>query len=162
MNKLPRGGLPSQKKKEKNMNRQIVCPAIYKHFKHSENNKIINNYLYVTLATSIPLISFEEELKTKIVVPENHQTMGAIGAALLAMENHQYTEKPTTFSGWEVGDMHFASITCDCNGCSNQCEVITIVEGMDEHNHPHYENIKDIQGNIIARWGGTCGRWDIA
>lgn len=106
--------------------------------------------------------AFEEELKTKIVVPENHQTMGAIGAALLAMENHQYTEKPTTFRGWEVGDMHFASITCDCNGCSNQCEVITIVEGMDEHNHPHYENIKDIQGNIIARWGGTCGRWDIA
>ena len=22
--------------------------------------------------------------------------------------------------------------------------------------------IGDIQGNIIARWGGTCGRWDIA
>ena len=88
--------------------------------------------------------------------------MGAIGAALLAMENHQYTNKETTFRGWEVGDMHFASITCDCNGCSNQCEVITIVEGLDEHNHPHYENIKDIQGNIIARWGGTCGRWDIA
>ena len=21
---------------------------------------------------------------------------------------------------------------------------------------------KDIKGNIIARWGGTCGRWDIA
>ena len=106
--------------------------------------------------------AFEEELKTKIVVPENHQTMGAIGAALLAMENHQYTEKPTTFRGWEVGDMHFASITCDCNGCSNQCEVITIVEGMDEHNHPHYETIKDIQGNITARWGGTCGKWDLA
>ena len=25
-----------------------------------------------------------------------------------------------------------------------------------------YENIKDIKGNIIARWGGTCGRWDIS
>ena len=48
------------------MNRQIVCPAIYKHFKHSENTGIINNYLYVTLATSIPLISFEEELKSAL------------------------------------------------------------------------------------------------
>ena len=36
--------------------------------------------------------AFEEALGHKIVVPENHQTMGAIGAALLAMENHQYTE----------------------------------------------------------------------
>ena len=106
--------------------------------------------------------AFEEALNTNIVVPENHQTMGAIGAALLAMENYQYTERPTTFRGWEVGDMHFASITCDCNGCSNQCEVVTIVEGMDEHEHPHYENIQDIQGNIIARWGGTCGRWDLS
>ncbi len=101
---------------------------------------------------------FEEALGHKVVVPENHQTMGAIGAALLAMENHQYTESETKFKGWEVGDMHFHSITCECNGCSNNCEVITIVEGVDEVQH--VERIKDIKGNIIARWGGTCGRWD--
>ena len=104
--------------------------------------------------------AFEEALGHKVIVPENHQTMGAIGAALLAMENHQYTEAPTKFKGWEVGDMHFSSITCECNGCSNNCEVITIVEGVDAIQH--VEKIKDIQGNIIARWGGTCGRWDIA
>ncbi len=104
--------------------------------------------------------AFEEALGHEVIVPENHQTMGAIGAALLAMENHQYTEIPTKFKGWEVGDMHFSSITCECNGCSNNCEVITIVEGVDEIQH--VEKIKDIKGNIIARWGGTCGRWDIA
>ncbi len=103
--------------------------------------------------------AFEEALNTKVIVPENHQTMGAIGAALLAMENHQYTQKPTTFRGWEVGEMHFHSITCDCKGCSNQCEVITIVEG--DLTKLHYDNIKDIKGNIVARWGGTCGKWDI-
>ena len=103
--------------------------------------------------------AFEEALGQKIVVPDNHQTMGAIGAALLAMENHQYSEAETKFKGWEVGDMHFHSITCDCNGCSNNCEVITILEGEGEV--PHYDKIKDIKGNIIARWGGTCGRWDI-
>ena len=31
--------------------------------------------------------AFEEALETEIVVPDHHQTMGAIGAALLAMEN---------------------------------------------------------------------------
>lgn len=102
--------------------------------------------------------AFEEALGHKIVVPENHQTMGAIGAALLAMENHQYTENETKFKGWEVGNMHFTSITCECSGCSNNCEVITIVEGVEEVQH--VEKIKDIKGNIIARWGGTCGRWD--
>ena len=104
--------------------------------------------------------AFEEALGTEIVVPKNHQTMGAIGAALLAMENHQYTENTTKFKGWEVGEMHFNSVTNQCTGCSNNCEVITIVEGDLEDPHP--QNIKDIKGNIIARWGGTCGRWDIS
>jgi hypothetical protein len=22
--------------------------------------------------------------------------------------------------------------------------------------------LEDVKGNIIARWGGTCGRWDIS
>lgn len=103
--------------------------------------------------------AFEEALNTKIVVPENHQTMGAIGAALLAMENHQYTETETKFKGWEVGSMNFQSVTCQCTGCSNNCEVITILEGAEPVGH--VEKIGDIKGNIIARWGGTCGRWDI-
>ena len=113
------------------------------------------------VASNIGMVkAFEEALGHEVVVPDNHQTMGAIGAALLAMENHQYSEAPTKFKGWEVGDMHFHSVTCECNGCSNNCEVITILEGEEEV--PHYDNIKDIKGNIIARWGGTCGRWDIA
>ena len=35
-----------------------------------------------------------------------------------------------------------------------------IVEGVNEVQH--VEKIKDVKGNIIARWGGTCGRWDIS
>lgn len=100
--------------------------------------------------------AFEEALKTKIVVPDNHQTMGAIGAALLAMENHQFNETPTKFKGFEVGEMSFNSYTNQCNGCSNNCEVITIVEG--EVTSTELNNKTD---KIIARWGGTCGRWDI-
>ena len=112
------------------------------------------------VATNTGMVkAFEEALNTKIVVPENHQTMGAIGAALLAMENHQYTEKPTTFKGWEVGNMHFQSVTCQCTGCSNNCEVITILEGAEPVGK--VEKIGDVKGNIIARWGGTCGKWDI-
>jgi len=103
--------------------------------------------------------AFEEALNTKIIVPENHQTMGAIGAALLAMENHQYTSVDTKFKGWEVGNMNFQSVTCQCTGCSNNCEVITILEGAESVGK--VEKISDIKGNIIARWGGTCGRWDV-
>lgn len=104
--------------------------------------------------------AFEEALGTKVIVPENHQTMGAIGAALLAMENHQYTQQSTKFKGWSVGDMHFNSITCECNDCANSCEIISIIEGEQEQNH--VEKIKDIKGNVIARWGSTCGKYSVS
>lgn len=103
--------------------------------------------------------AFEEALGVEVIVPENHQTMGAIGSALLAMENHQYTQQQTKFKGWSVGDMHFNSITCECNDCANSCEIITIVES-DEVQH-HVEKIKDIKGNVVARWGSTCGKYAI-
>ena len=103
--------------------------------------------------------AFEQALNTKIVVPENHQTMGAIGAALLAMENHQYTQQETKFKGWCVGEMYITAITCDCNDCANNCEVITIIEGIEEVQH--VQRIKDVQVNMVARWGGTCGKWDL-
>ena len=97
--------------------------------------------------------AFEETLGMDIVVPENHQNMGAIGAALLAMENHQYTGAPTKFKGSCVGDMVFHSKTTQCNGCSNNCEIITITQEDPEDSS---------KKKIIARWGGTCGKWDLA
>ena len=90
------------------------------------------------VATNTGMVkAFEEALNTKIIVPENHQTMGAIRAALLAMENHQYTEAETKFKGWNVADMHFTSITCACTGCSNfNCMKLSqLLEGVDEVQH---------------------------
>lgn len=113
------------------------------------------------VATNTGMVkAFEEALQTEIIVPENHQTMGAIGAGLLAMENYQYSGVETKFKGWEVSGLSFCSLTNQCNDCSNSCEVITIMQG--ENVNTPATSIKDIQGEIIARWGGTCGKWDVA
>ena len=101
--------------------------------------------------------AFEEALGMKVTVPDNHQNMGAIGAALLAMENHQFTGEPTKFKGQHVGDMKFNSQTRQCSGCSNNCEIVTITE--EDPDNPLKEGEKP---KIIARWGGTCGKWDLA
>ncbi len=104
--------------------------------------------------------AFEEALQTEIIVPENHQTMGAIGAGLLAMENFQFSNTPTSFKGWEISGVTFTSLTHECKDCSNNCEIISILQG--ENNNPDAQTPKEIDGNIIARWGGTCGKWDVA
>ncbi len=101
--------------------------------------------------------AFEEALNLKVTVPENHQNMGAIGAALLAMENHQFTGQKTNFKGEHIGDLTFHSETKQCSGCSNNCEIITITE-----EDPEKSLTDGNKAKIIARWGGTCGKWDIA
>lgn len=102
--------------------------------------------------------AFEEALGIPVIVPDNYQTMGAIGVALLALENSEYTQKPTNFHGWEIRDLSYNSLTHECADCSNNCEIITIVEG--DLAIPNPKSPKEVQGNIIARWGGTCGKWD--
>jgi hypothetical protein len=113
------------------------------------------------VASNIGMVkAFEESLNTEIIVPPHHQTMGAIGAALLAMENYKFNGAETKFKGWEVRDFKFKSFTHECNDCANCCEVITIVQGEPECENP--KTPKEVKGNIIARWGGTCGKWDLA
>lgn len=102
--------------------------------------------------------AFEESLGVPVVVPDNYQAMGAIGSALLALENFEFTRKETKFNGWEVRDLEFTSMTHECKDCSNSCEVITILEG--ENRNPKATSPKEVEGNIVARWGGTCGKWD--
>ena len=104
--------------------------------------------------------AFEEALGMEIIVPQHHQTMGAIGAAILALENHQFTGAETKFKGWEVRDFKFKSFTHECNDCSNSCEIITIAQG--EVECFELKTLKEAQGNIIARWGGACGKWELA
>ena len=72
------------------------------------------------------------------------------------MENHQFNDITTKVKGFEVGEISFNSYTNQCTICSNNCEVITIVEGEITTTELNNKNDK-----IIARWGGTCGRWDI-
>jgi predicted CoA-substrate-specific enzyme activase len=104
--------------------------------------------------------AFEEILGQKVIVPENHQTMGAIGSAILAKENYEFTGTKTKFKGWEVSGFNFTSFTHECSDCANNCEVVSIVQGEISNQSP--KSPKEVKGDIIARWGGTCGKWDLA
>ncbi|HBT20484.1 MAG TPA: 2-hydroxyglutaryl-CoA dehydratase [Peptococcaceae bacterium] len=88
--------------------------------------------------------AFRKALDAEIIIPENFEVMGAIGAALLAREKMlQNKDIKTAFKG-------FSTINCDlkvrgfeCSECPNLCEVVEI-----------YENLQ-----ILARWGDRCGKW---
>jgi predicted CoA-substrate-specific enzyme activase len=89
--------------------------------------------------------AFEAALGVAVTVPPDHHIMGAIGAALLAQEAHQRGEvKRTGFRGFDVAERQLAAKGFECSSCPNACEVIELM----------------IDGRMVARWGGRCGRWE--
>jgi predicted CoA-substrate-specific enzyme activase len=88
--------------------------------------------------------AFEETLKTQIRVPRHHHIMGAIGAALLAHEQMAVEDRPSTFRGFGVSDLNYRTSSFECKGCSNLCEILEI----------------RVERELVARWGGRCGKWD--
>lgn len=87
--------------------------------------------------------SFERELGHEVYIPTHYGVMGAVGVAILAKGHYRQTSK-TNFKGFDISTANFSATSFECDGCSNHCEIININQ----------------DGQIVARWGGRCGKWD--
>ena len=89
------------------------------------------------------LNAFAKALGTDIFVPEHYDVMGALGAALIALEEMRYAGRRTRFSGFSAAEKKYGVKSFECAGCANICEVVRI----------------DIDGVPAAFWGDRCGKW---
>jgi hypothetical protein len=69
--------------------------------------------------------------------------MGAIGAAILARLSMR-EERESAFRGFALSELEFEAHTFTCDGCPNICEVVNL----------------SLDGLLLARWGGRCGKWE--
>ena len=74
--------------------------------------------------------AFEKVTEKKITVPPHHDVTGAIGAAILAMENDRDGE--TRFKGFDLSQRTYTSTSFICKGCANQCEIRKITFGEEK------------------------------
>lgn len=89
--------------------------------------------------------SFEQLLGLPVHVPEHHEVMGAIGAALLARETIEHSGGSTRFKGSSfVMEGEFTTRSQECRGCPNLCEVVCIRR----------------DGKPLAYWGDRCKKWE--
>jgi len=72
--------------------------------------------------------AFENYLDTKIIVPPHHEVTGAIGAAIVAMEN---SKGHTNFRGFDrIAQVSYSQSSFECNGCPNHCDIKKVsIEG---------------------------------
>ena len=76
--------------------------------------------------------AFETLTKRKITVPPHHDVTGAIGVAILAMEEMTNKEqngaaKATKFKGFNLNNRQYHSTVFECKACPNLCEVNKVV-----------------------------------
>jgi len=89
--------------------------------------------------------AFKEALETdEVIVPPHHEAMGAIGAALLALEETGARGSKTEFKGFDVSEAQYATTPFECQACPNLCEMAQI----------------SLNGEVIARCGGRCDMWE--
>jgi len=65
--------------------------------------------------------AFEKVTGKKITVPPHNDVLGAIGAAILAMERKG--EGESSFKGFDLSRRKYTISSFICNGCSNVCEI---------------------------------------
>ncbi|MGE5398327.1 MAG: hypothetical protein ACM3MK_12460, partial [Chitinophagales bacterium] len=87
--------------------------------------------------------SFAKLLGFEVEVPRYYAVMGAVGAALLAAE--EGGDGKSSFRGSEfILDGEFQNRSWQCQGCPNQCEVVSIKR----------------EKETLAYWGDRCRRWE--
>ncbi len=87
--------------------------------------------------------AFEKVCGKKIIVPPHHDVLGALGCALIAMENRP--EDGSRFKGFDLAKNRLEFGSFVCQDCSNDCEIRTVkVEG----------NSKPLT------YGSRCGKFD--
>ncbi len=87
--------------------------------------------------------AFSKALNQDIIIPNNYDVMGAIGAALLAREAVKSKGGQSRFRGFRSCNLEFQVNSIECQGCANLCEVVELKAGPD----------------TLARWGDRCGKW---
>lgn len=88
--------------------------------------------------------AFEDALEIEVNIPPYHDVMGAIGVALLVMDETPYLSE-SSFRGFSLADFEYSTSSFNCSGCSNNCEIVKIKTGRE----------------VLACWGGRCGKWEL-
>lgn len=86
--------------------------------------------------------AFEKVTGKKIIVPQHHDVMGAIGSAIISMEEKTWDK--SRFKGFDLRNRKYESTSFVCRDCSNICEIRKVT----------------ISGESPLHYGSRCGKYD--
>ncbi len=89
--------------------------------------------------------AFEKVTGKNIIVPPHHDIMGAIGCAIIAMEERPpQAEEKSKFKGFDLRERKYELSSFVCKDCSNICEIRKVT----------------FTGETPLHYGSRCGKYD--
>ncbi|MFC1995607.1 acyl-CoA dehydratase activase [Chloroflexota bacterium] len=88
--------------------------------------------------------AFESLLGKKVLVPPHHDVLGAVGVAMLAVEEMDAKGGQTNFKGFDLKDIKYNFSSFECHRCIDRCEIHKVIFGNEA---PLF-------------YGARCGRYD--
>ncbi|MFV1975767.1 MAG: acyl-CoA dehydratase activase [Candidatus Scalindua sp.] len=86
--------------------------------------------------------AFEKVTGRTVIVPPHHDVMGAIGSAIISMEENTWDE--SRFKGFDLRGRKYETTSFVCKDCSNICEIRKV----------------SITGESPLHYGSRCGKFD--
>ncbi|MFA5795090.1 MAG: acyl-CoA dehydratase activase [Candidatus Brocadiia bacterium] len=115
-----------------------------------ENRKIGNHIFFqggVAFNRGVKA-AYEAVLGKKVIVPPHHDILGAVGVAILAIEE---TKSATKFKGFDLRNRKYKATSFECVDCANNCEIHQVA----------FESVSGEAGKTLA-YGSRCGKFDDA
>jgi predicted CoA-substrate-specific enzyme activase len=106
----------------------------------------IGNHIFFQGGTAFNkgvVAAFEKVLDKEIIVPENHDVTGAIGVAILAMEER--TWERSGFKGFDLSQRSYEQTSFECKGCPNLCLIRKV----------------SVEGEKPLFYGSRCEKYDV-
>jgi predicted CoA-substrate-specific enzyme activase len=92
--------------------------------------------------------AFEQVTGKQVIVPPHHDILGAVGAAIIAKEEHQARNYQTKFKGFDLCHIKYEASSFECTDCPNNCEI-------------HKVNFSGEQSKAkTLHYGSRCGKYD--
>ncbi|NWF94300.1 MAG: CoA activase [Syntrophaceae bacterium] len=87
--------------------------------------------------------AFEKVLNKEIIVPPDHDVTGAIGVAILAMEERTWDR--SSFKGFDLSQRRYEQSSFECKGCPNLCLIRKV----------------SVEGEKPLFYGSRCEKYDV-
>jgi predicted CoA-substrate-specific enzyme activase len=124
----------------------LAYSIVYNYLNKVVGDKKIGNHIFFQggVAWNKGVVSaFEKVLGKKITVPPHHDVTGAIGVAILAMQNWQ--NRPSNFKGFDLSRKKYQLSTFECQDCPNHCEIKKV----------------EIENQDPLYYGSRCEKYDL-